>query len=251
MRIPGNRSLSSMFGEAVLDLDTAGDLHREDGDCWIQCILGESARQFPDKGDLSAYRIGISSARDFLGTSPSYTLIRDPMLRLCHRLIACSIAGRSQALEKVTMTDLFYLRGMDVDSVNILYLLARYLGVFASGRKQGGYDIRGSICIEIDDNWAWVGSGPKRQSNAAAGAHEAAEDAPTVNEGTQAIPAPMQRPQPPPPPPVIGTTMPQRLGRLKEDVQGLRQDIESLYGLVKRSMTDQGRFSTWMISCMM
>nr|GEX67987.1 hypothetical protein [Tanacetum cinerariifolium] len=29
------------------------------------------------------------------------TLIRDPMLRLCHRLIACSIAGRSHAPEKV------------------------------------------------------------------------------------------------------------------------------------------------------
>ncbi|GJZ92443.1 hypothetical protein Tco_0664508 [Tanacetum coccineum] len=38
---------------------------------------------------------------DFLGTTPSYTLIRDPILRLCHRLIACSIAGRSQAPEKV------------------------------------------------------------------------------------------------------------------------------------------------------
>ncbi|GKB54669.1 hypothetical protein Tco_0905422, partial [Tanacetum coccineum] len=31
-------------------------------------------------------------------------------------LIACSIAGRIQAPEKVTVTDLFYLRGMDVDS---------------------------------------------------------------------------------------------------------------------------------------
>ncbi|GKE12204.1 hypothetical protein Tco_1415755 [Tanacetum coccineum] len=72
------------FGEAVLDLDTAGAL-----------------QQIPDKGDLSAYWIGISSAGDFLGTPPSYTLIRDPMLSLCHRLIASSIAGRSQAPKKV------------------------------------------------------------------------------------------------------------------------------------------------------
>nr|GEU75858.1 copia protein [Tanacetum cinerariifolium] len=42
----------------------------------------------------------ISSAGDFLGTAPSYTFIRDPMTRLCHRLIACSIAGRSHAPEK-------------------------------------------------------------------------------------------------------------------------------------------------------
>ncbi|GKC86294.1 hypothetical protein Tco_1142011 [Tanacetum coccineum] len=77
-----------------------------------------------------------SSAGDFLGTAPSYTFIRDPMLRVSHRLIACSIVGRSQAPEKVTVTDLFYLRGMDVGSVNVPYLLAWYLRLFASGRKQ-------------------------------------------------------------------------------------------------------------------
>ncbi|GKF80806.1 hypothetical protein Tco_0239408 [Tanacetum coccineum] len=41
------------------------------------------------------------------------------------QLIACSIAGSSQAPEKVTVTDLFYLRGMDVGAVNFPYLLAR------------------------------------------------------------------------------------------------------------------------------
>ncbi|GJR06625.1 putative reverse transcriptase domain-containing protein [Tanacetum coccineum] len=68
--------------------------------------------------------------------------------------------------------------------------------------------------------------------------------------GGQAISAPMQAPQqPPPPPPTAARTMPQRLGRLEEEMQGLRRDVGSLRGLVKRSMTDQGRFSTWMISC--
>ncbi|GJR04970.1 retrovirus-related pol polyprotein from transposon TNT 1-94 [Tanacetum coccineum] len=66
----------------------------------------ESGRQISDKGDLSAYWREISSEGDFLGTPPSYTLIRDPMLRLYHRLIACSIAGRSQASEKETPGDL-------------------------------------------------------------------------------------------------------------------------------------------------
>ncbi|GJZ01624.1 hypothetical protein Tco_0519585 [Tanacetum coccineum] len=33
-------------------------------------------------------------------------------------------------------------------------------------------------------------------------------------------------------------------------MEGLRQDVRSLRGLVERSMTDQDRFSTWMISCM-
>ncbi|GJV56195.1 hypothetical protein Tco_1457200 [Tanacetum coccineum] len=61
----------------------------------------ESARPISNKGDLRDYWIGISSTGDFLGTAPSYTFIRDPILRLCHRLIACSIAGRSQAPEKI------------------------------------------------------------------------------------------------------------------------------------------------------
>nr|GEV66178.1 hypothetical protein [Tanacetum cinerariifolium]GEW67136.1 hypothetical protein [Tanacetum cinerariifolium] len=110
------------------------------------------------------------------------------------RLIACSIDGRSQAPEKVTVTDLFYLRGMDVGSVNVPYLLARYLRLFSSGRKQGAM-----IFGEIDDTWAWVAPGPERQLDAAAGAPEAAEDAFVADEGALTITAPVQAPQPPPP----------------------------------------------------
>nr|GEY46708.1 putative reverse transcriptase domain-containing protein [Tanacetum cinerariifolium] len=64
----------------------------------------ESIRQILDKGDLSAFEKGVSSERDFLSTASSYIVIRDPMLRLCHRLIACSIAGWSQAPEKSERT---------------------------------------------------------------------------------------------------------------------------------------------------
>ncbi|GJV22955.1 hypothetical protein Tco_1375650 [Tanacetum coccineum] len=111
--------------------------------------------------------------------------------------------------------------------------------------------VRLQICMEIDDTWAWVALGPKRQPNTMAGAPKFAEDAPIVDEGDRAVPVPIQAPQqpPPPPPPVAGRTMPQRLGRLEEEVQGLRQDVRTLRGLVERSMIDQGRFSTWMISC--
>ncbi|GJV64110.1 hypothetical protein Tco_1474938, partial [Tanacetum coccineum] len=191
----------------------------------------KSTRQIPDKEDLRDYWIGISSAGDFLGTAPSYTAIRDLILRLCHRLIACSISRRSQAPEKVTMTGLFYLRGIDVGSVNVYYLLARYLRLFAVGRKSealifgGQFLVRLQICMEIDDTWAWVALGPKRQPDTTDGALEAAEDAPVVDEVDQAVLAPVQAPQQPPPPPPIA-------------------------GLVERSMTDQGRFSTWMISFM-
>nr|GEZ60592.1 hypothetical protein [Tanacetum cinerariifolium] len=68
---------------------------------------------------------------------PSYTLIRDLVLRLCHRMMVHIIAGRSQAPEKVTVTDLFYLRALDVRSGNIPYLLSQYLRRFAAGRKAG------------------------------------------------------------------------------------------------------------------
>ncbi|GJX26733.1 hypothetical protein Tco_0233029 [Tanacetum coccineum] len=109
-----------------------------------------------------AQGIGISSARDFLGTSPSYSSIRDLILRLCHRLIACSIVGRRQAPKK------FIAR------------LAEHFGLL------------------MDDTWAWVALGPERQPDVAAGAPGVAQDAPVIDEGDQTIPAPVQAPPPPP-----------------------------------------------------
>ncbi|GJX00836.1 hypothetical protein Tco_0184749 [Tanacetum coccineum] len=218
----------------------------------------ENARQIPDKGDMGAYWIGISSARDFLGTLTSYTLIRDLMLRLCHMLIACSIVRRSQAPEKVTMTDLFYMRVMDVGSVNVPYLLARYLRLFTLGRKQGAMISRGEfvarlakhfrlftemrlqgltvivrelsvidmaelvrlqICEEIDDTWAWVASGPERQQVAAAGTREVAEDAPIVDKG-----------------------------RLEEDVHGLRGALGEQREVLDSMACNFSRFTTWTVT---
>ncbi|GJY30458.1 hypothetical protein Tco_0413953 [Tanacetum coccineum] len=106
-----------------------------------------SERVIPNKGDLSDYWVEISSGRDFLRDAPSYTYIRDPVQRLCHRLISYSIFGRGQAPEKVTATDLLYLRSMDRGAANVPYLLAQYLFRHAEGRKSGsrlsgGYFIR-------------------------------------------------------------------------------------------------------------
>ncbi|GKD47313.1 hypothetical protein Tco_1271958 [Tanacetum coccineum] len=158
--------------------------------------------------------MGISSTRDFLGTAPSYTLIRDLILRLCHRLIAYSIAGRSQAPEKVTVTDLFYLRGMDAGSVNVPYLLARYLRLFAAGRKSGAHISGGQFVARLAEHFGLLTAeilggltiiAPElpiidmtEQPDAAAGAPDDAEDAPIVDEGGQANPAPEQAAQQPP-----------------------------------------------------
>ncbi|GKA35970.1 hypothetical protein Tco_0722461 [Tanacetum coccineum] len=54
-------------------------------------------RVFEILGPLSM----IASDDDFSEAVPSYTSIRDPLRRLCHRLIAVSISGRGQAPEKV------------------------------------------------------------------------------------------------------------------------------------------------------
>nr|GEX62417.1 hypothetical protein [Tanacetum cinerariifolium] len=86
---------------------------------------------------FSTFRFG--EALVDLDTVDEMKTYRDPMLTLCHRLIACSIAERSQAPEKVTVTDLFYLRGTDVGLVS-----------------------------------AWVAPRPERQPNAAVGLLEAA-----------------------------------------------------------------------------
>ncbi|GKD49422.1 hypothetical protein Tco_1278398 [Tanacetum coccineum] len=179
---------------------------------------------------------------------------------------------------------------MDVDSVNVLYLLARYLRLFAARRKSGAHIsgrhfvarlaehfgllsakipggltviafklpiidiaelVRLQICVEIDDTWASMAMRLERQPDAAAGAPAVAEDALSVDEGDQAVPAPVQAPQqPPPPPPAAARTVPQRLGILEEDVQGLHRDVGSLRGLVERLLTNQERFSIWMMTCM-
>ncbi|GKA29751.1 hypothetical protein Tco_0715996 [Tanacetum coccineum] len=101
------------FGEVLLDLDALG-LHtgEEMESPSFARYWSESERMIPGKGDLHDYWRDILTDGDFLGPPLSYTLIRDLVLRLCHRMMAHSIAGRSQAHEKVTMTGLFYLIGM-------------------------------------------------------------------------------------------------------------------------------------------
>ncbi|GJZ11356.1 hypothetical protein Tco_0546115, partial [Tanacetum coccineum] len=138
-----------------------------------------SDRSIPDKGDLRDYWLKISSDKDLLGPDPSYVLIRDPVRRLCHRMIAYSISGRGQAPEKVT------------------------------GEEEWGHAIRRALY------WAsgyafWAAREaphlhevPERQQAAAASALEADKADQAVEEVALEIPAPApalaQAPPPPPP----------------------------------------------------
>ncbi|GJW08565.1 putative reverse transcriptase domain-containing protein [Tanacetum coccineum] len=151
----------------TLGLHTTKDMEKDGfGVYWLG-----SEQLIPDKGDLSDYWVEISSGRDFLRGAPLYTYIRDPVWRLCHRLISYSIFGRGQAPEK-------------------------YLFRHAEGRKSGAschFDMGELVKLNIP--------GLERQQVAAAGAPKAAEDAPAVDKGGQAVLAPVQAPQQPPPPP--------------------------------------------------
>ncbi|GJT66830.1 hypothetical protein Tco_1018310 [Tanacetum coccineum] len=207
--------------EAILDLDTPETL---------QFQLGEARRHMSWRQFILALGLHTDVEMQTARFALSCTAIQDPILWLCQRLIAFSIARRSQAPEKVTVTDLFYPRGMDIGLVNVPYLLARYLRLCATGRKSGAHIssglfvarlavhfglltaeilggltvitpelsmidmaelVRLQICVQVDDTWAWVDMGPKRQPDATAGAPVVAEDALAIDEGDQAILAPM------------------------------------------------------------
>nr|GEU94720.1 hypothetical protein [Tanacetum cinerariifolium] len=62
--------------------------HRDDDG-----VVSESERLIPRKGDLPNHWRDISIDGYFLGPLISYTLIRDPVLRLCHRMMVHSIAA--------------------------------------------------------------------------------------------------------------------------------------------------------------
>ncbi|GJT48260.1 ribonuclease H-like domain-containing protein [Tanacetum coccineum] len=171
--------------------------------------------------------------------------------------------------------------GLDVGSVNIPYLLARHLRRFTTGRKSeshisGGQFmgrlaqlfglltteifqgltvispelpiidmaelVRLQIYEQLDDTWAWVSMGPKRQPNAAAGAPGVAQDALIVDEGGQADPAPAQAP---PPPLDAAKTMPWRMARLKEDVHEICGMLSEQREVISAMAHDFSRFCTW------
>ncbi|GKC76203.1 hypothetical protein Tco_1126977 [Tanacetum coccineum] len=158
-----------------------------------------------DKGDLRDYWMEISSSSDFLGSAPSCVLIRDPVRRLYHRMIAYSIFGRGQAPKKVTGIDLFYLRSMDRRTINVPHLLAQYLFRHAEGRKSearllGGHFI-GRLAMHFglvsDDGLrglhvTWVAHRLERQQDAAAGVVEADEAGQEAKEAAPEIPTPAQ-----------------------------------------------------------
>ncbi|GKF83812.1 hypothetical protein Tco_0248710, partial [Tanacetum coccineum] len=139
---------------------------------------------------------------------------------------------------------------MDQGIANVPYLLAQYLFRHAEGRKSGARLSGGHFIGGLAHHFGLVSEDGLR------GLSIVTRELPLIDMGElvklnfcmEAILTPIHAP--PPPPPAAGRTMPQRLGRLEEEIQGLRQDVRSLLRLLERSITDKGRFSKWMISCM-
>ncbi|GKA59946.1 hypothetical protein Tco_0759259 [Tanacetum coccineum] len=230
------------FGEAILDLDMPRALQFQLGGARRR--LSWSARQIPDKGDLRDYWIRISLAGDFLSTALSYTYIKDPILRLCHRYLRLFAAGRKS--------------GALISRGQFVARLAEHFGLLTEERLRGltviapallviDMDelVRLQICVEIDDTWDWVAQGPERQPDAAAGAPGVAQDAPVVDEGYQVIPAPVQAP---PPSPAAARTMPQRMARLEEDVHEIRGALAKQREVIGAMARDFSRFTVWVTS---
>ncbi|GJW87757.1 ribonuclease H-like domain-containing protein [Tanacetum coccineum] len=128
----------------------------------------------------------IAEAGYFLGPAPSYVLIRDPVRRLCHRMIAYSISGRGQAPEKVTGVEFFVLSPPAWDRGILKSTSFRHSSIY-SGMLRGGR--------------AGPAQGLERLQVATAGAYEADKAGLAADEGAQEIPVLAQAPLPPPPAP--------------------------------------------------
>ncbi|GKB29333.1 hypothetical protein Tco_0868734 [Tanacetum coccineum] len=154
---------------------------------------------------------GFEAYWDFLRAAPSYTYIRDPLRRLYHRHAEVRKSGAR------------LLGG------HLIRHLAHHFGLVSDDGLKG----LSVMTREL----------PLIDMVAVAAALGGTEVSLYVDEGAQAVSAPVHAPRPPPP--VGGRNIPH-----EEEIHGLCQDVRSLCGLVERSMTDQGRFSIWMISCM-
>ncbi|GJY45684.1 hypothetical protein Tco_0434747 [Tanacetum coccineum] len=122
----------------------------------------ESERMIPGKGDLHDYWRRFTIGRK----SRAYISSRQFVGRLAQHfglLTTEILRGLTVVAPKIQM----------VDMVELVRLL---------------------IYVQLDDTWAWVAIGPKRQPDAAASALTDAEDALIIDEGGQADLAPMLAP---------------------------------------------------------
>ncbi|GJS11294.1 hypothetical protein Tco_0368090 [Tanacetum coccineum] len=154
--------------------------------------------------------------------------------------------------------DAYWADRMDVDSVNVPYLLARYLRLFAAGRKSRAHIFGGQFVARLAEHFrlltmeilqgltiiapAFPVIDMAKLPDATASAPRVAEDAPVIDEVCQANPAPVQEL---PSPPAAAKTMPQRMARLEEDVHKICGTLAEQHDVISVMARDFSRFCTW------
>ncbi|GJR02740.1 hypothetical protein Tco_0525724 [Tanacetum coccineum] len=206
---------TNRFDNRILDFEALVD------EIGTNVYWAESSRMVASKGDLRGYWEEILSSGDFLTTVPSYVVIRDPMDREVvnlHFLLDFYLFRHAEGRNS----------GAQMSEGHFIARLADHFGLLTEAGLQGltieakdltGIDLdelaRLHICEELTDTWTWVAPGPERQQVTTAGAPEGVEGAHAIDEGVQAILAPVQAPQPPP---AATRSIPQRIMRLEEEL---------------------------------
>ncbi|GJZ91318.1 hypothetical protein Tco_0663245 [Tanacetum coccineum] len=174
-----------------------------------------------DVADTLCFQLGEQEMAEaglrLLGPAPSYVLIRDPVRRLCHRMIAYNIFGRG-----------------------------RHLRRHAEGRKSraklsGGHFIRRLAMhfgLVSDEGLRGLQVGPERQQATVTGTHEADEAGSSAEEVALKIPVPV------PAPAQTGTTTTHhrfpRPRTIHKGSRGLRMRCTT-YGVMSRAYEEMSR----------
>ncbi|GKB95279.1 hypothetical protein Tco_0981416 [Tanacetum coccineum] len=180
--------------------------------------------------------------------------------REVHRVLVLDFEGLPGEMAKGVTSRMFGEAILDIDAIDTLWFqlggakrrmswrqLILALGLHTAEEMQtagfGLYCTKSSRQISENRDLSAYWKGP----DAAVGALVDAEGAHDVDKGAQAIPAPAQAPQPPP---AAGParTMTQRLGRLEEDVHGIRGALGEQIEVLDSMACDFSRFTTWMIT---
>ncbi|GKA47458.1 hypothetical protein Tco_0740341 [Tanacetum coccineum] len=149
---------------------------------------------------------------NFSRTSPSNTLIRDPVLRLYHKMMAHSIAGEASGIDN------YCLCTSIIDMTELVQLY---------------------ICVELGDTWAWV---PARLARQEVNAGGVTEEAPVALRGGDEN---EEMPHAVPPPP---RTQGERIARLKEEVHGIREVLMGQREVLDSMARDFSRFTMWTVT---
>ncbi|GJU95887.1 reverse transcriptase domain-containing protein [Tanacetum coccineum] len=142
--------------------------------------------------------------------------------------------------------------GVDIGSVNVPYLLARYLRLFAAGRKSEAHISGGQFVARLAKHFGLLTEerllgliviapalpviDMTELPDAVAGAYGAAEDAPAVND---------DMPQAVPPPP---RTQGERIARIEEVVDGMCELLQGQSEVLDHMARDFSRFATWTVT---